>query len=592
MKKIIDFIKYLAGSSKVEINNLKTVTNFKDSVGKTNIYFTAGLGEKLDRRCNDDDIKTKKYFIVDLDIRLDYYKKHNKILTQEELDKEIDLVLKLLKKNSFGDYSYSVKSGNGLHLYYTGKERAFDKYIYSSGVSWIYNQIDDVLKNTPYRCDHSISNISRIIRLPGTINPRKKIQKDKTLWDFGDYECNIYEEQPQDCLLFELIEDFAKEFEKEKEQEKQDQIEIKKIVKDFRKSDDIREEINHISAGELAEIVRGVRVSDKGLENVALRESKKNMGAYRYKPYNIIVNTGSSLIKTDKKTFTPFELVLYEMFDGDKKKTVEFFKDKYGIEVKSDNKKSKETKIEIPKMKYETIGYIYPNEVFDPFDCILSGELVTIVAESNAGKTTFAMDIIEANSKLGKRGFYINCEFAIDIMWKGRWLYMNRKKKRNLSDLDPLTEQEQIAMDNYVQKKLKQFDYHNQPNGIELQELVDLILQKKSEGYNLFVLDTFSRIKGNLESDIARTSQNKAMETLQELCQNTGIVLILLHHTNRKGTFEGSQKIMDLSNVFIMMTKDTDGNGEDYRIFSLSKDKFVSRIDLDVYYRNQQYFKS
>jgi len=48
--------------------------------------------------------------------------------------------------------------------------------------------------------------------------------------------------------LFELIEDFAKEFEKEKEQEKQDQIEIKKIVKDFRKSDDIREEINHISA--------------------------------------------------------------------------------------------------------------------------------------------------------------------------------------------------------------------------------------------------------------------------------------------------------------------------------------------------------
>ena len=72
------------------------------------------------------------------------------------------------------------------------------------------------------------------------------------------------------------------------------------------------------------------------------------------------------------------------------------------------------------------------------------------------------------------------------------------------------------------------------------------------------MIDTFSRIKGNLESAVAHTSQNKSMEVLQELCQKTGVAIVNLHHTNKAGTFEGSQKIMDLSNVFILMAPEED----------------------------------
>lgn len=585
--KVINFIKYLAWTSKVEINNLKSVMRFKDVVWKINIYFVAWLDKQPTARCNDDDIKTKKYFVVDFDLRLEYYKKHNKVLSQEELDIEIDMILKKLKDNWLWDYSYSVKSWNWLHVYYTWVERVFDKKIYSNWVKWIYEQIDEILSNTPYKCDHSISNLSRIIRLPWTYNPRKKEQKWVVLWDLWNYECEIYEDQPQDSLPFELIESVADEYEKNNDKEKKDNVEVKKIAKTY-KHNNVWEEINQISAGELAELVWWVRVVDKWWDTIALRENKKNMWAYRYKPYNIIVNTWSSLIKTDKKHFTPYELVYYELMNKDTKSTLEFFKDKYWIEIKKQPKQK--TRIEIPKEEYESIGYVYPNSVFDPFDCFLSGELVTIVAESNSWKTTYAMDIIEANSKLGKRWFYINCEFAIDTMRKNRRLYLNKKKKRNLSDLEPLSVEEKLYMNNYVNKKLSQFDYYNEPNWIELEDLVNKILEKKAEWYNLFVLDTFSRIKWNLDSAVARSSQNKAMETLQELCQNTWIALIVLHHTNRKWTFEWSQKIMDLSNVFIIMTKEVDAEWEEYRTFKLSKDKFVSSVELDVYYRNQEYF--
>jgi hypothetical protein len=49
-------------------------------------------------------------------------------------------------------------------------------------------------------------------------------------------------------------------------------------------------------------------------------------------------------------------------------------------------------------------------------------------------------------------------------MWESRWLYLNNKTKRNLTDIDPLSSADRAFMDSYVDKKLKQFDYYNDPN--------------------------------------------------------------------------------------------------------------------------------
>ena len=237
--------------------------------------------------------------------------------------------------------------------------------------------------------------------------------------------------------------------------------------------------------------------------------------------------------------------------------------------------------------------FVFPSENFNKpesdFWVMMSGELVTVVAESNSWKTTFAMDIIDKNSKLGRKCFYINLEFAIDTMWKSRWLWLNWKKKENLTDLNPLTENEEKEMNDYVQTSLKKFDYYNNPNWISLADLNKLISEKSMEWYELFVIDTFSRIEWNLNSQTARTMQNKSMEILQELAQRLDILIIVLHHTNRQWTWEGSQKIMDLSNMFIVIEKDVDGEFEEYRRYKLMKDKYTTNKEVELYYHWGKY---
>jgi len=237
--------------------------------------------------------------------------------------------------------------------------------------------------------------------------------------------------------------------------------------------------------------------------------------------------------------------------------------------------------------------FLFPSENFNKpssdFWVMMSGELITVVAESNSWKTTFAMDIINKNSKLGRKCFYINLEFAIDTMRKSRWLWLHGKKKENLTDLNPLTDEEEKEMNDYVNENLKKFDYYNNPNWLTLEQLVLLINEKAMVGYELFVIDTFSRIQGNLDSTTARTSQNKCMETLQELAQRLDIAIIVLHHTNRVGTFEWSQKIMDLSNMFIIIEKDIDGEWEEYRRYKLMKDKYTTNKEVELYYHGGLY---
>lgn len=232
----------------------------------------------------------------------------------------------------------------------------------------------------------------------------------------------------------------------------------------------------------------------------------------------------------------------------------------------------------------------YPSEAFDDFECIMTGELATIIAESNSWKTTFALDMIERNASRGIKGFYINLEFPIETMWQSRWLWFHNKTKKDLTDDGSLTDAEIKDMEGYINSNLNKFKYYNSPNWITLPKLEQIIEIGAMDGYQLFVVDTFSRIQGNLEKD-ARNNQNKCMEELQELAQRLGIAIVMLHHTNRSGTWEGSQKIMDLSNVFIVITKEEDGEWVEYRNYKLMKDKYVVNKEVDVYYYGGKYVR-
>lgn len=97
-----------------------------------------------------------------------------------------------------------------------------------------------------------------------------------------------------------------------------------------------------------------------------------------------------------------------------------------------------------------------------------SGELVIVYSKSNSGKTTMCMNMIKQNAKLGRKSFYINLEFDIRTVARNRWLFDNGKSKINLTDLEPLTDDEQMRMDLFITNYLNSFDYYNAPQGIDL----------------------------------------------------------------------------------------------------------------------------
>jgi len=231
---------------------------------------------------------------------------------------------------------------------------------------------------------------------------------------------------------------------------------------------------------------------------------------------------------------------------------------------------------------------VYPSEAFDDFECIMSWELVTIVAESNSWKTIFALDLIRRNSENGIKWLYINLEFPMETMWQSRWLWFNNKSKSCLTNLESLTDDEKKDMARFVSDNLNKYKYYNNPNWISLSKLEQIIEVSAMEWYKLFVVDSFSMIEGNSWND-ARGNQNKCMRELQELAQRLDIAIIILHHTNRSWTWEGSQKIMDLSNVMIVISKEVDAEWEQYRNYALIKDKYVNNKEIDVYYRWWRY---
>jgi hypothetical protein len=66
-------------------------------------------------------------------------------------------------------------------------------------------------------------------------------------------------------------------------------------------------------------------------------------------------------------------------------------------------------------------------------------------------------------------------------VFKDKRLRFHNKTKENLTDLNPLSEEEQKDLDNYIKQEMSKFDSYSNPNGLSLQELEVLIESKALE---------------------------------------------------------------------------------------------------------------
>lgn len=463
--------------------------------------------------------------------------------------------------------SFVVESVHGFHIYYLAVE-GLTKEQYEKGNLWLMQY---------YHWDIKVcKDIARVLRIPGYYHCKGEkqlvvLRDDLFCWKSYSYD--------QMLLAFPYT-----------EEEKKPEVVIKPVEKKREDNDDFRYKVNQLDNKQMLLELSGTRWLDW-----EVIEFKKN-GNWTEQ---IWCNGKSTWCRLDKNWMIGssdkgWPTFLQRMNRYKKIDWSEFAKrlNANHPELEWEKKKKFEVKeVKQVEKKWPPKWFLYADKVFDEFECFLSWELVTLVAETNSWKTTFAMDMMARNASRGRKGLYINLEFPAETTWKNRWLRVHGKSKQNLSDLAPLTESEEAEMNAYVKEKMKTFDTFSEPNWMDLQDLEKLIYDKTEQWYELFMIDSLSRIHGNTDGQNSRGYQNKCMEDLQEMVQKLDIAIVLLHHTNKFWKFEWSQKIADLSNVFMFIQKEQDVYWWECRRYLLYKDKFVTTKELKVRYTGWKYEK-
>jgi len=563
-QQVIDFLTWLKWSSVMQISTLNSPIKFAEADWKSGIYFCWWLKQAMNSRCKDDDIWLKKYIAIDIDIRNDHFLKTWDILTQDQLMIIINEIVARLELKWYNDYCAMVDSGNWLHIYWTGKERIFDKDIYASWVKQLQSMINYIILDLWYICDPACTNLSRIMRLPWTINDRKKDKKD-IKYDLWPIEAEILYFEPKDSETFESLELFAELYKDQEEKEKKELFDVKKIAREYKKWDDLWWEINRVPMQDVVELVYWIRQWADNGEIITLKEHHKNMWAYVYKPFNLLVSTWSSMIKTKADKFTCFELVCYELMWWDKWNTVKWFEEKFWIQTKKQP-------IKYEKL-FSKIGYRYPwQDMENAFWCIVSGELVLIAAATNKGKTSFWLNILKQNK--GKKVWLLNMEFEISDTFRFQFLrskwYKDHEIKKIWTNLHPISEEEEKEIQEYIDKRMKEISTYNLPQNTDIDTVMEKLYSLWQEWYSMIMFDSLSSVKWWNTNE----GQEEIVKRLRNFCTDTWIVVLLIHHFNKWGKTEsGSQKISDLANVHINIHSAEDAHNIYYRVFILKKDK-------------------
>jgi len=258
----------------------------------------------------------------------------------------------------------------------------------------------------------------------------------------------------------------------------------------------------------------------------------------------------------------------------------------YEHSVWEDSKEYKDFTIEEMETRAQLweLAFEYPHKMFrDEFDCLTSWEFVLLASKTNSWKSSYARKLLEANQK-DYKCCYINLEFPInqqlELAFK-RTLWLNENDiKRKGTNIMPYSDEEKERLSKYIKKSRESIKYFDLAQWTSIQELINMIYKLNRDWYNMLVIDSFSSIQDAKDS---LATQTKLISTLHEICKKTWLLIIWVHHFNKTGeAVAGSQKIEDLANVVISITKEESDSGWTFSRVHLKKDKsfwFVKAVD-------------
>lgn len=273
-------------------------------------------------RTKDVQINYRPYVVIDIDIRQNYHEDTKQTISHETLEAHIKKIQQHLDHTPLlKEYSYIVNSGNWCHIYYLGK-RDYNITTYKNATQWLYELYDC---NVPheYRCDRSTFNPARLFRLPNTINT-----SCQSKWWLDPQLCTIVEQTTiTQCSFFDSIQELADEWaEWVKKNDEAKQKALKEMMqqraskkKELTNQPDnnLYDLINSIDPYEFAQIIKSTYwfksiKESKHKINFQSPKDNKNTGLFLDVDTNILVNTWTHYLKSNRPWYTPFTFVKYE----------------------------------------------------------------------------------------------------------------------------------------------------------------------------------------------------------------------------------------------------------------------------------------
>lgn len=170
----------------------------------------------------------------------------------------------------------------------------------------------------------------------------------------------------------------------------------------------------------------------------------------------------------------------------------------------------------------------FPDPVYLINKIIQSGSVAMIFGESSTGKTFFALHTAECVAR-GREWF------GRRLLNQGRVLYVYAEGKLGLKKRIK-------AWDTFHEVDDEpNIDYITFPTHLrdERQTILDTI-ESLEEKPILVVIDTYSNCTVGM-NQVDQTDVSTALSVAHEIADNYGCAVLIVHHTNKQGTFNGSQ---------------------------------------------------
>lgn len=530
----------------VQICYLNSTTTLATHNGK-DVYFVGNTKVKH-KRCDDTEIDEKYYFAMDYDVR----QSAGGDISDSELMEAYEYIRDTLNQDKYlCNYSMIVHSWNWFHVYYvTNKNLAAGVEEYKSYVKYWQEYSDTVFGNKTFYTDKSCCNLARIFRLPGTENTKrvKKFWLEPTKTEVLDQKLAVF---PYDDVAT-----LAKRYEDKKSAE----YEATCFVKQWSSDNPVYDAINKLDIRDIVCQHFWIQMQ-KDNKNFKSDKDGNNMGMYVSED-NILVNTGSSRLWSNKPWYNCFSFVKYERWLSDAD-TFTFFVDNFhevkkvddetrGLEQKKIQESSKpsikdpgEYVIDFWQLLDRAKDYrqqitkdsLCSYWIFDKyFQGILPDDLIVIWADTGVGKSEISYKIAIENTLKNKKVLLFTLEWSLEEIAL-REIQRSIAKDKEVTTAkyryngDLYKEEEENAIKRMSDKVKRNLHIYNKNAKTTMAFLKELITKTKDQ-YDLFIIDHLHYI--HLDTD---NENRETWEIMRELKMMTDVMkkpVVLVSHLRKR----------------------------------------------------------